>query len=56
MSHRWWEKDGLYLEGLNKRAAAAAELDGEGTIGEEEVMPLERMTGRELGWGYKVVT
>ena len=43
MSWRWWEKFGLYLEGANKRAAAAAaESDVERTIGEEEGIPLER--------------
>ena len=31
----WLEQDGLDLEGAKKRAAAAAELDGEEAIGEE---------------------
>ena len=44
---RWWEHDGLYLEGAKKRAASAAELDGEETIGVEEGMTLETMTGQE---------
>ena len=35
VSRRWWEHDGIYLEGAKKRAAAAAELDREETIGEE---------------------
>ena len=52
MSRQWWEQDGLDLEGANKRAAA--ESDGEEAICEEEVMPLEMMTVRELGRGYKV--
>ena len=30
---RWWEQDGLDLEGSKKRAAIAAESDGEDTIG-----------------------
>ena len=47
VSRRWWEKDGLYLEGDNKISAAAAESDGEETIGKEEGMPLEKTTGRE---------
>ena len=45
VSLRWWEKDGLYLEGGKKRAAA--EFDGDETIGDEEGMPLETRTGRE---------
>ena len=44
---RWWEQEGLYLEGAKKRAAAAAESDGEETIGEEEGMPLETTIGWE---------
>ena len=39
---RWWEQAGLDLEVAKKKAAAAAaELDGEETIGEEEGMTLE---------------
>ena len=45
MSRRWWEQDGLYLEGTKKRAAE--ESDREETIGEEDRMPLEKTTGRE---------
>ena len=56
VSRRWWGLDGLDLEGTKKRAVEAAESDGEETIGKEEVMPLEMMTFRELGWGYKVAT
>ena len=56
MSQRWWEKDGLDLEGAKKRSAAAAESDGEYKIGKEEVMPQETTTGQELGRGYKVAT
>ena len=44
---RWWEQDGLYLEGGEKREAAAVELDRQETIGKEEVMPLETTAGRE---------
>ena len=29
VSRRWWEQDGLYLEGSKKRAETAAESDGE---------------------------
>ena len=47
VSQRWWEQDGLDLEGVTKRAAAAAESDREGTIGEEDVILLETTTGRE---------
>ena len=47
VSRRWWEHDGLDLEGEKKREAVAAELDGEETIGEDEGMPLETTTGRE---------
>ena len=47
VSWRWWEQDGLDLEGANNRAVAAAESDGEEALGEEEVMPLETMMGRE---------
>ena len=53
---RWWEQDGLDLEGAKNREAAAAESNGEETIDEEEVMPLEKTIGRELGRGYKVAT
>ena len=45
VSRRWWEQDGLDLEGAKKRAAA--ELDGEESISKEGVMPLETTTGRE---------
>ena len=34
VSRRWWEQDGLNLEGAKKRAVAAAESDVEETIGE----------------------
>ena len=47
MSRRWWEQDGLDMEGTKKRAAAAAESDGEEAIGEEEGMPLETTTVQE---------
>ena len=47
MYWRWWEQEGLDLEGKKKREAAAAESDGEETIGEEEGMPLETTTGWE---------
>ena len=47
VSRRWREQDSLYLEGAKKRAAAAAELDGEEAIYEEERMPPETTTGRE---------
>ena len=47
VSRRWWEKDGLYLEGAKKREVEAAESDGEETIDEEEGIPLEMMTGQE---------
>ena len=47
MYRRWWEQEGLELEGKKKREAAAAESDGEETIGEEDGMPLETTTGRE---------
>ena len=49
MSWRWWEQDGLYLEGNKKRAAL--ESDREEAIGEEEGMNLETTTVRELGRG-----
>ena len=49
VSRRWWEQDGLDLEGEKKRAAA--ESDGEEAIIEEEGMPLETTTGQELRWG-----
>ena len=45
VSRRWWEQDGLYLEGSKKRAAV--ESDGEEAISEEEGMPLETTTGQE---------
>ena len=42
VSQRWWEQAILYLDGSKKRAAAAAaNLEGEELIGEEEEMPLE---------------
>ena len=44
VSWRWWEQDGLDLEGANKRAVA--ESDREEAISEEEGMPLEKTTGR----------
>ena len=44
---RWWEQDGLDLEGAKKRAVTAEESDGEEKIGEEEGMPLETTTVRE---------
>ena len=47
VSWRCWEQDGLYLEEAKKRAAAAAESDGEETMGEEERMPLETTRGRD---------
>ena len=56
VSRRWWEQDGLYLEGANKISAAAAESDGEETIGKGEGMPLETTTGQELGQWYKLAT
>ena len=37
MSWRWWEQDGLYVEGAKK---ILAELDGDEAIGKEAVMPL----------------
>ena len=39
VSWQCWEQAGIDLEGAKKRAAAA-ESDGEETIGEEERMPL----------------
>ena len=42
-SCQWWEQDSLDLEGEKNRAAA--ESDGEESIGKEEVMPLEMTTG-----------
>ena len=47
VSWRWWDQDGLNLEGAKKRAEVAAESDGEEMIVEEEGMPLETTTGRE---------
>ena len=47
VSWRWWEQDGLDLDGANKRASAEVELDRGETIGEEDRMPLEMTTGRE---------
>ena len=45
VSRRWWEQDGLYLEGAKKRAVA--ELDREEAIDKEEGMPPETTTFRE---------
>ena len=45
VSQRWWEQDGLDLEGTDKMSAE--EYDGEEAIGEEEETPLEMTTGRE---------
>ena len=56
VSQRWWEQGSIDLEGAKKRAAAAEESDGGETLGEEKGMPLETMTGRERGRGYKVAT
>ena len=47
MLRRWWEQEGLDLEGGKKRATEASETDGEETIGKEERMPLETTVGRE---------
>ena len=47
VSWRWWEQDGLYLEGAKKRSEAESESDGQETIGKYEGMPLENMTGQE---------
>ena len=42
VSQRWWEQDGLDLEGTKKQLEAeAAESYREETIGEEEGMPLK---------------
>ena len=42
VSRRWWEQAGLDFEGAKKReTSAAAESDGEETIGEEERMPIK---------------
>ena len=42
VSCRWWEQASLDLEGAKKRAAASAvESNGEETVVEEEVTPLE---------------
>ena len=56
VSQRWWEQEGLDLEGVKKRSAAATELDVEETIGEDVGILLEATTGQELWWGYKVAT
>ena len=45
VSWRWWEQDGLYLEGAKKRAEA--ESEGEKEISEKEAIPLETTTFRE---------
>ena len=45
MSWRWWEQDGLYLEGENNRAETELEVEEE--INKEEGMPLEKTTGRK---------
>ena len=47
LSWRWWEQDGLDLEGAKKKAAAAEESDVEEAIGKEEIMALETTTGQE---------
>ena len=44
VSRRWWEQDGLYLEGGKNRSSE--ESDGEEAISEEEGMPLGTTTGR----------
>ena len=44
VSRRCWEQDDLDLEGAKKRAAA--ELEREEEISEEEGMPLETKMGR----------
>ena len=51
---RWWEQYGLDLDGAKKWSAA--ESYGEEAISEEEGIPLEITTGRELGRRYKVPT
>ena len=43
VSWRWWEQDGLYLEGAKKRATD--ESDREEAISEGEGMPLETTNG-----------
>ena len=45
VSRRWWEQDGLDLEGEKKRAEA--ESDGEEAICQEEGTLLETMTVQE---------
>ena len=47
VSQSWWYQDVIDLEGAKKRAAEAAELDREETIGKEEGIPLETKTGQE---------
>ena len=42
VSQRWWEQDGLDLEGAKNRAAA--ESDREDTICKEDGIPLETTT------------
>ena len=44
VSLRWWEQDGLDLEGGKNRTSE--ESDGEEAISEEEGMPLGTTTGR----------
>ena len=56
VSRRWWEQDGLYLQGEKKRAAEAVESYGEEAICKEEGMPLDTTSGQKLGRGYKVAT
>ena len=45
MYWRWWEQEGLELEGENEREVA--ESEGEEAQYEEEVMAQEETTGRE---------
>ena len=51
VSWRWWEQDGLDLEGGKKRATA--ESDGEEAISEEEGIPLGKRQARNEGKGTK---
>ena len=44
VSRRWWEQDGLDLEGGKTRSSE--ESDREEAIREEEGMPLGKTTGR----------
>ena len=34
VSRRWWEQDGIYMEGAKKSAEVAAYSEGEETLGE----------------------